>query len=57
MAGTVLTWKILRIFQNWFLSGKLCPKHATTHIHQRWQQLKQTNEERNQNNIRGRSIQ
>jgi hypothetical protein len=38
MAWSVLTWKILRIFQSRFLSGRFVPGHATAHIQTRWQQ-------------------
>jgi len=40
MAWLVHTWKIQRIFQSQFLSGRSVPKHATNHIQTRCVQEK-----------------
>ncbi len=42
MAWSVLTWKILRIFQSQFLSGKSVPRHATAHIQNVANNMKKT---------------
>ena len=38
MAWSVLTWKILRIFQSQFLSGKVCAETRHSSYTKRWQQ-------------------